>query len=432
MRRTYGNLIGKCYNGRSQVRIADGTRIGMSVLCFSRNSLNKFVFSTCTSIPHPSPYRAAEVGQRTASFLCIPRVSLARAFSSLITTNVSTVEELLKKGDSFFQEHHSMAMAQSYYEQALQQHLNSSDKEMSNTFRYCQILNKLGCVHARTESYEDAMNYFQQALNLFEKQNKTTEEQAELGEEEEVLQAAICNGIGAVLASQDQRMEALIYFEKAALVLRYYKDSNNIDISARLQSVCENIGQLYLSIQDYTAAQAHLKEALRISQRQKHLRQPQLYIKLGDCYSELNEHSLSVDMYEEAYSILLQKEDGAVVEGNEQQTIITMKAHLKHHIGLECAQLGLYGDAMIHFKKSVEIQCMRDATISLADTYNAMGAVCATQQQWEEAFTYFNEALVIYQQHSTSEVDDVDSNIMQTKRNLALVRQKQEKQQEQD
>lgn len=429
MRQTCGYFISKYYNGRSQLRMVHGTGFRMSVLCFSRNSLNKFVFSACTYIPHPSPNRARVEGQRTASFICtIPRASLARAFSSSITTNVSTVEELLRKGDSFFQEHNSMAMAQSYYEQALQQHLNASDKEMSNILRYCQILNKLGCVHARTESYEDAMNYFQQALNLFEQKIKPSKEQAELCEEEEVLQAAICNGIGAVLASQDQRMEALIYFEKAALVLRHYKDSNDIDISARLQSVCENIGQLYLSIQDYTAAQTHLEEALRISQRQKHLRQPQLYIKLGDCYSELNEHSLSVDMYEEAYSILLQKEDGAV-ERKEQQTIMTMKAHLKHHIGLECAQLGLYEDAMTNFKKSIEIQCMQDATISLADTYNAMGAVCATQQQWKEAFTFFNEALVIYQQHSTSEVDDEDSNIMQTKRNLALVRQKQEKQQ---
>jgi tetratricopeptide (TPR) repeat protein len=386
-------------------------------------------------------YRRVDVS--TSKLLVRTASTSQTATTTAAAAAVATIDELLQKGDEYlYNMHDSLDVAQSVYEGALQlqkQYMASVDPNNNNNntntddaaleFTYCQILYKLGTVHARKGSYEEATNYFQQSLVLLETKHDMEKED----EDVEILNAFIWNGLGAVYASQQQLKEAFFYFEKSAITLRHYYNQNHHhdEIPLRLQSVCENLGQLYSSIQYFSEARTYLEEALRVSQQhEKKLQQPHLYIKLGDCYIELNEYILAKDMYEQALVILVQqqqqqKEENTTTDagdnGEETKLLQTMKAYLKHHIGCACAQLGLYEEGMTHLKESLVFHGTSNS-LAQAVTYNVMGAISAKQKNKMDAFTYFHKALTIYEQQH----NDDDANILQVKRNIALLEQQQQ------
>ena len=336
----------------------------------------------------------------------------------------SSIEALTQIGDTFW-EFNELESAQTTYEQALHNLWDLHGGMRIEHPRIASILHKLGSVHARKGSLDEAMKWYEKALvmkqKVYSKSTKTSDGGG--GDSEPPCDSEVgltLNGIAMIHAERGELQQAVLKFQEASSATRHGTSLG--DDHPHVGSICENLGLLYMQGEDYKAALVQFEEALRIIQlpSSEHGADSEyavsLLMKMGECYYELNDNNRAKEINEEALRIVtkvLKEPEGP------------MAAVLRHNMGLVNAKLGLLDEALDSLEQSWELKKQlvgSEDHPECASTLNAMGAVYGTKQELHKALSFFREALRIYQVTEPFDEEGNDHpNIVNTKRNIALV-----------
>lgn len=342
-----------------------------------------------------------------------------------------------------------------------------------------QTLHTIGSIQARLDEPHEAKKWLTSALKMKEHllyQIQDYEYHFEIGKTYNSL-ALIEIQFNDIDSTGADTMDIIHTFQNAEKHYIYHgekkeEDENqesNKQISSNdemenhphLASIYENMALLYRKHGDYEQSLLKYKEALRIHlfwistneiETNGDAHTVNLSLDIGDCHKALDEYEEGLEQYKEAlrlHLIVIRKERQKQIQAKQSSSTIgddsddsstdafevldptdetlqsPMEAVIRDNIGHMHAQLDNYKDSLMEYQSSLRIKKSIDETNpEVAKTLNAIGALKATNDEYDGALAYFKEALYIFKMHSNSIYglgEDADENIVQTKKNIEIV-----------
>ena len=183
--------------------------------------------------------------------------------------------------------------------------------------------------------------------------------------------------LGSVYVYAGRPETALEYYKKAQAIFDETKDKKNQG------AVLHNMGVVYSSKSDFTAAIAHFHQSLAIKRSFGGTKAGLSLNSLGEVYRNKREYDKALEYYQKALKESEKeknKGDIAMAYGN---------------IGLVHRLKGDYDKALAYRKKAIALQTEIGDNRRLAISYNNLGEFYHLQGNLVEAITYFEKSLAI-------------------------------------
>ena len=267
-----------------------------------------------------------------------------------------------------------------YYEQAL-----TILREIGDRAGEGDTLNNIGGIYARQEEYEDALDYYEQALTILR----------EIGDR--AGEATTLDNIGRAYDSLGQYEEAIRYYEQGLGIFR------RIGNRAREGAMLESIGGVHYHQGRYMEALTYLGQALEIFQETGNLRgESETLNGIGLVYDRLGEYEEALSYFRQALAmdqeIGQRVQKGTMLNDVEFVYYSLTKDITLNHIGLVYHHRGQYEEALTYYQQALDICQVTGDRAGEGTSLNNIGGIYQLTGQYEKALTYYERALGIRQE----------------------------------
>jgi len=186
--------------------------------------------------------------------------------------------------------------------------------------------------------------------------------------------------LGRSYVAQNQLGSAIAYYSRSEKILVQLNDS------ASLAGVMNNIGDCYQMKSQFGLAIEYLQKALKISERLYNRNvSASVFNNLGIVYQQTGQYEQSLSCLNKA--LLLFEELGDKKGFSSTQ----------NNMGITYSQLEKYEDALFWFNKAIEVKYEIKDTLSLANTYESLGQLYERTKNFNKAIDFYTESLRLHQ-----------------------------------
>ncbi len=192
------------------------------------------------------------------------------------------------------------------YDQAMNKFLTSLKIAEENKFETEELisLSHLGIIQDRLQQFDKALDYYFKALNIYNNSN----EQGKLHKDIKTIQS-LYNNIGNIYSSSNDFNTAEKYYFKGLTLSEEKKDYINIGV------ICNNLGKLEIQRKNFEKAYSYLIKSLEARQKiNDKSGVAKSYIFLGNYYQNINQPEKAIEFAKKAFDI-----------GTEMQEMLTIK-----------------------------------------------------------------------------------------------------------
>ena len=310
-------------------------------------------------------------------------------------------------------------LAELNYNKALEHANNQSEKAIT--------LNDLGNVYISQNSLESAEKCFNEAIDLYEELD-TDEPSSDLSG----YAAAYTNLATIYLQRNEVQLAEKFYYKALNIHGKSIKDP--LSFTEGVAIIQRNLGSLYSLTKNFSEAEGHLSEALRLF---KHLQSVfgidfsskigGIYDALGTLSSDRNNYSLAKIGYSEALKIFR-----TLADKNPAAYLPPLGLTL-NNLGVAQKNLGEYDDAEASYKEALEInRGLSELNPSaynhqLSLTLNNLGNIHGMRDEYDKALEFFNETLQITLELAIEHPKKYMPDLAKTSTNIARVEKNREK-----
>jgi tetratricopeptide (TPR) repeat protein len=199
--------------------------------------------------------------------------------------------------------------------------------------------------------------------------------------------------IGLMYQSMGDYSAALSYYEQTLESDQKSLPSDHLSLA----TIFNNIATVHQRIGNYSLSLSYYEKALDIKQKAlppEHLSLATHYNNIGEVYSSMGEYSKALSFYEQTLEIQQKS-----LPRNHPSFAITY-----NNIGLVHRSIGNYSIALLSYKKTLDIELhfLQPGHPSFAITYNNMGLLYSFLKDYPTALSYYEKALDIAQKISPS------------------------------